>query len=78
MNSIHPLPEEPRTVVISRLETQQCTATIHFLESSEQALSAGLKHNEAYWLLTGWRVEDRYISRQKASKHSIAQQLLTF
>ena len=37
----HSLPGEPRTGIVSRLETQQGTTATHHLESQGQALSAG-------------------------------------
>ncbi|KAI9446899.1 hypothetical protein BJY52DRAFT_1420590 [Lactarius psammicola] len=55
----HSLPAEPRTGVVSKLETQRGTAVTHFLESRGQASSAGLKRSEARQPLTGWRAEDR-------------------
>ena len=53
----HSLSGEQRTVIISRLETQQGTATTHFLESRS---SAGLEHNKVQKSLTSWRAEDRH------------------
>ncbi|KAI9452692.1 hypothetical protein BJY52DRAFT_1402580 [Lactarius psammicola] len=55
---------EPRTGVVSRLETQRGTAVTHSLESRGQASSAGLKRSEARQSLTSWRDEDR--RRQQA------------
>jgi hypothetical protein len=51
---------EPRTGIVSRLETQQGTAATHILESQGQALSAGLKHSKAQQPLTSWRAKDRH------------------
>ncbi|KAH9000531.1 hypothetical protein EDB86DRAFT_3135000 [Lactarius hatsudake] len=61
----HSLPGEPRTGVVSRLQTQRATAATHFLESRGQASSAGFKHSEPRQPLTNWRAEDR--RRQQAS-----------
>ncbi|KAH9051713.1 hypothetical protein EDB87DRAFT_1582210 [Lactarius vividus] len=71
----HSLPGEPRTGVISKLETQRATAATHFLESRGQASSAGWKHSEPRQPLTSWRAEDR--RRQQAGKHSEPRQPLT-
>ncbi|KAH9054855.1 hypothetical protein EDB87DRAFT_1824953 [Lactarius vividus] len=60
----HSHPGEPRTGVVSRLETQQATAATHSLESRGQVSSAGWKHSEPRELLTSWRAEDR--RRQQA------------
>ena len=43
---------EPRTGIVSRLETQQGTAATHILESRGHASSAGLKHSKAQQPLT--------------------------
>ena len=51
--------------MISRLETQQVTATTHSLESRGQASSAGLKHSKVQQPLTFWRAGDRH--HQQAS-----------
>ncbi|KAH8979664.1 hypothetical protein EDB86DRAFT_3248286 [Lactarius hatsudake] len=56
---------EPRTGVVSRLQTHRATAATHFLESRGQASSAGFKHSESRQPLTSWRAEDR--RRQQAS-----------
>ena len=53
-------PEDPRTGMISRLETQQGTAATHSLESQRQAWSVGLKHRKALQPLTDWRTKDRH------------------
>ncbi len=50
---------EPRTGVVSWLETQPRTAATHKLESRGQASSAGLKRSHPRQLLTTWRAEDR-------------------
>ena len=46
-NSSHSLSGEPRTYIVSRLETQQGTVATHILENQEQTLLAGLKHSKA-------------------------------
>ncbi|KAH8986626.1 hypothetical protein EDB86DRAFT_2232637 [Lactarius hatsudake] len=61
----HSLPGEPRTGVVSRLQTQRATAATHSLESRGQTSSAGFKHSESRQPLTLWRAEDR--RRQQAS-----------
>ncbi|KAH8991821.1 hypothetical protein EDB86DRAFT_2830720, partial [Lactarius hatsudake] len=61
----HSLPGEPRTGVVSSLQTQRATAATHFLESRGQASSAAFKHSEPRQPLTSWRAEDR--RRQQAS-----------
>src|SRR6266702_2920872 len=55
----HSLSGEPRTGVVSELETQPRTAATHKLESRGQASSAGLKRSHARQPLTDWRAEDR-------------------
>ena len=45
-HSSHSHTREPRTSIISRLDTQQDTAATHFLKSQEQASSAGLIHGK--------------------------------
>ena len=56
----HSLPEEPRTGIVSRLETQQGNAATHLLESQGWALLAGWKHSKAPQPLTSWRAMDRH------------------
>ena len=53
------LSEEPRTGIVSRLETQQGTIATHKLESQGQTLSA---YNTArhYSHLTFWRVKEKH------------------
>src|SRR6266702_28880 len=57
-HSSHSLPGEPRTGVVSSLETQRATPTTHKLESQGQASSAALKRSEPQQPLTNWRAED--------------------
>ena len=59
-HSSHSQTGEQKTGIISRLQTQQGTATTHRLESRGQASSAGLKHSKAQQPLTCWRAEDRH------------------
>src|SRR6266702_284318 len=54
----HSLTGEPRTGVVSGLETQPRMAATHFLESRGQASSAGSKRSHARQPLTDWRAED--------------------
>ncbi len=54
----HSLSGEPRTGVISRVQIQLTTEATHFLESQEQALSAGFKSSPPQKLLTNWRAKD--------------------
>src|SRR6266702_618696 len=63
---------EPRTVVVSRLETQRGTVATHFLESQGQPSSAGSKPSEPPQPLTLWRAEDsrRQQARNAASHRS--------
>src|SRR6266702_927298 len=56
---------EPRTGVVSSLQTQRATAATHFLESRGQASSAAFKPSEPRQPLTSWRAEDR--GRQQPS-----------
>ncbi len=58
-HSSHSRTGEPRSGVISGLETQPGTAATHVLESQGQASSAGLKSSEARQPLTSWRAEVR-------------------
>ncbi|KAI9447335.1 hypothetical protein BJY52DRAFT_1228307 [Lactarius psammicola] len=69
---------EPRTGVVSRLETQRGTAATHFLESRGQASSAGLKRSEARQPLTNWRSEDRrrVVSRLETQRGTAATHIL--
>src|SRR6266702_3500539 len=53
MHGSHSHPGEPRTGVVSRLETQPRTAATHYLESRGQASSAGLKHSHGGHSLSG-------------------------
>src|SRR6266702_4537932 len=55
----HSLPGEPRTGVVSSLETQRATAATHLLERRGQASSAALKRSKPRQPLTSWRAEDR-------------------
>ncbi|KAN0131047.1 hypothetical protein V8E53_011180 [Lactarius tabidus] len=68
----HSHPGEPRTGIVSRPETQQCTTATHQLESQGQALSAGQKHSKAPQPLTLWRAKDRHCqqARNTARHHS--------
>src|SRR6266702_3704758 len=72
----HSRPGEPRTGVVSSLQTQPATAATHFLESRGQASSAAFKPSEPWQPLTFWRAEDR--RRQQPSNaashgsHSLA------
>src|SRR6266704_1321474 len=61
----HSLPGEPRTGVVSSLQTQRAIAATHFLESRGQASSATFKRSEPRQPLTSWRAEDRH--RQQPS-----------
>ncbi len=64
MHDSHSQSGEPRTGVVSGLETQPRTAATHFLESRGQASSASSKRSHARRPLTIWRAEDR--RRQRA------------
>src|SRR6266702_712845 len=61
----HSRTAEPRTGVVSSLQTQRATAATHFLESRGQASSAAFKRSEPRQPLTHWRAEDRH--RQQPS-----------
>src|SRR6266702_4133605 len=63
----HSLTGEPRTAVVSRLETQRATAATHRLKSRGQPSSAVSKHCEPPQPLTNWRAEDsrRQVSRSE-------------
>src|SRR6266702_3328835 len=50
---------EPRTGVVSSLQTQRATAATHQLESRGEPSSAAFKCSEPWQPLTDWRVEDR-------------------
>src|SRR6266702_3516614 len=54
----HSLPAEPKTGVVSSLQTQRATAATHVLESRGHASSATFKRSEPRQPLTGWRAED--------------------
>ena len=70
-HSSHSLPGEPRTGIVSRLETQQSTAATHFLEGQGQVLSTGLKHSKAQQPLTNWRAKDRHCQQAwNTGRHS--------
>src|SRR6266568_1400650 len=56
----HSLPGEPRTGVVSSLQTQRATAATHSLESQGHASSAALKPSEPRQPLTNWRVEHQH------------------
>src|SRR6266702_120004 len=58
-HSSHSLSGEPRTGVVSSLQTQRATAATHGLESRGQASSAAFKRSEPRQPLTCWRAEDR-------------------
>src|SRR6266702_2462862 len=60
----HSHPGEPRTGVVSGIETQPPTAATHNLESRGQASLVGLKRSHAWQPLTIWRAKDR--RRQRA------------
>src|SRR6266702_3269333 len=62
--SSHSPSGEPRTGVISKLQTWRGTAATHQLESRGQVSSAGFKRNKAPQPPTNWRAEDR--CRQQA------------
>ncbi|KAH9000679.1 hypothetical protein EDB86DRAFT_3242436 [Lactarius hatsudake] len=64
----HSLPGEPKTGVVSRLETHRGIAATHSLESRGQASSAGSKRTEASQLLTSWRAEDRRATHSLGSQ----------
>src|SRR6266702_639627 len=68
----HSPSREPRTAVVSRLETQRATVATHFLESQGQPSSAGSKPSEPPQPLTNWRADDshRQQARNPASHHS--------
>ena len=68
----HSLSGEPRTGIVSRLETQQGTTATCILKSQGQAFSAGYKHSKAPQLLTYWRAKDRHCqqTRNIATHHS--------
>ena len=67
----HLPPEEPRTGIVSSLETHSATAATHILESQEQALSAGLKHTKPQQPLTNWRAKNRHCQQAcNTSSHS--------
>ena len=61
----HSHPGEPRTGIVSRLETQQGTTATHFLESQGQALTVGQKHSKAPQPLTSWRANDRHCQQAR-------------
>ena len=70
-HSSHSHPEEPRTVIVSRLETHHGTAATHILESQGQASSAGLKHTKAQQPLTYWRAKNSHCQQAwNTSRHS--------
>src|SRR6266702_2117071 len=61
---------EPRTAVVSWLETQRGTTATHFLESRGQPSSAGSKPSEAPQPLTHWRAEDsRHQQARNPARH---------
>src|SRR6266571_3618020 len=68
----HSLPGEPRTAVVSRLETQRGTAATHSLESRGRRSSAGSKRSEAPQPLTSWRAEDGVASRLETQRGTSA------
>src|SRR6266702_3964264 len=66
----HSLSREPRTAVVSRLETQRATAATHSLESRGQPSSAGSKRSKSPQPLTSWRAEDsRRQQARNAARH---------
>src|SRR6266702_1461306 len=62
---------EPRTGIVSSLQTQRATAATHGLESRGQASSAAFKPSEPRQPLTDWRAEDRRRQQpSNAASHS--------
>ena len=51
---------EPKTGIVSRLESPQGTSATYWLENQGWALSVGWKHSKAPQPLTYWRVKDRH------------------
>ena len=76
MHHSHSQTGEPRTGIVSRLESQQGTAATHILESQEQALLAGLNHRKAQQPLTFWRGIVRRLETQQgtAATHRLESQ----
>src|ERR1700761_6143901 len=76
MHHSHSQTGEPRTGIVSRLESQQGTAATHFLKSQGQALSAGLNHRKAQQPLTFWRGIVRRLETQQgtAATHRLESQ----
>ena len=75
MQHSHSQAGEPRTDIVSRLETQQCNTATHILEDQGQALSAGYKHSKTP--TATHKLESQGQALSPGQKHSKAPQPLT-